>query len=75
MGADQGADGGGVRKATPVMCQSRASMEEDLPEAADAPTGATFLFVEVEDLDRVEAALEGSSPWSRADRPSTAPTS
>ena len=105
MGADQGADGGGMRKATPVlyveevepcvafwverlgfevtgevphgdavgfamlerngvevMYQSRASMEDDLPQAADAPTGATFLFVEVEDLDGVEAALEGVEP-------------
>lgn len=42
-----------------VMYQSRASMEDDLPEAADAETGGAFLFVEVDDLDAVERALEG----------------
>lgn len=45
-----------------VMYQSRASLEDDLPEAADAETGGAFLFVQVDDLDAVERALEGIDP-------------
>lgn len=46
---------GGVQ----VMYQTRASVENDLPELADTPMGGTLLFIEVEDIDAVEAALEG----------------
>lgn len=45
-----------------VMYQSRTSLEDDLPEAADAETGGAFLFVEVDDLDAVERALDGVEP-------------
>lgn len=50
------------RDGVEVMYQSRASVEDDLPEAAGIPTGGTFLFVEVDDLDAVEAALAGVEP-------------
>lgn len=40
-----------------IMYQTRASVENDVPELADRPTGSAFLFIEVTDLDGVEAAL------------------
>lgn len=45
-----------------IMYQTRRSIEGDVPELADTPVGGTLLFLEVEDLDRVEAALEGIEP-------------
>lgn len=45
-----------------VMYQSRASLEDDLPDAADAETGGAFLFVEVDDLDAVVGRLKGIDP-------------
>jgi uncharacterized glyoxalase superfamily protein PhnB len=42
-----------------VMYQTRASVESDLPSMADTPMGGTVLFVEVDDLDAIETALEG----------------
>lgn len=43
-----------------IMYQAHASMANDLPQLADFPLGGTLLFIEVEDLDAVEAALEGA---------------
>lgn len=45
-----------------VMYQTRASVEGDLPAMADTPMGGSILFMEVGDLDEVEAALEGVEP-------------
>jgi len=43
-----------------VMYQSFASLAEDMPHLSEAAhAGKTFLFVEVPDLDAVEAALTG----------------
>lgn len=42
-----------------IMYQTRASMENDVPALADRAVGSAFLFIEVEDLDAVEAALSG----------------
>ena len=42
-----------------IMYQSVASVNADVPELASTPTGATFLFIEVENLDAIVAALEG----------------
>jgi uncharacterized glyoxalase superfamily protein PhnB len=42
-----------------VMYQTRASVESDLPSVAETPMGGTILFVEVDDLDAIETALEG----------------
>lgn len=40
-----------------VMYQSYASIESDLAALASTPPGGTLLFIEVEDLDAVEARL------------------
>lgn len=46
-----------------LMYQSRASMRDDVAELADStPLGGNLLFVEVNDLDGVVAALEGIDP-------------
>jgi uncharacterized glyoxalase superfamily protein PhnB len=45
-----------------VMYQTRRSVEGDVPELAGRPMGGSFLFVEVDDLDAVERALEGVEP-------------
>jgi catechol 2,3-dioxygenase-like lactoylglutathione lyase family enzyme len=43
-----------------VMYQTRASVQADAPAVAERhPTGGSFLFMEVEDLDAVERAMEG----------------
>jgi uncharacterized glyoxalase superfamily protein PhnB len=43
-----------------VMYQSYASVEKDLPAvAAEARKGPSFLYLEVDDLQAVRAALEG----------------
>lgn len=42
-----------------IMYQTRASVQNDVPALADTPMGGTLLFIEVEDLDAVERALEG----------------
>jgi uncharacterized glyoxalase superfamily protein PhnB len=42
-----------------LMYQSRESVLKDLPPLADSPMGGTFLFIQVDDLDAIERALEG----------------
>jgi hypothetical protein len=43
-----------------LMLQSHASIMDDVPAVAEAARqGPSFLFVEVEDLDTVEAAMAG----------------
>jgi hypothetical protein len=42
-----------------IMYQTRASIAND-PQLADFPLGGTLLFIEVDDLDAFEAALEGA---------------
>lgn len=51
-----------ARDGVELMYQSRASMAEDVPPLARDPAGPSFLFLIVEDLDAVEAALEGIEP-------------
>ena len=43
-----------------VMYQTRASVEGDVPSLADTPMGGNLLFIQVDDLDAVEAAVEGA---------------
>ena len=43
-----------------IMYQTRASIGDDLPQLLDMPMGGTLLFIEVDDIDAVELALEGS---------------
>lgn len=45
-----------------VMYQTRASVQEDVPALGGMPMGGSMLFVEVDDLDAVERALEGIEP-------------
>jgi uncharacterized glyoxalase superfamily protein PhnB len=42
-----------------LMYQSRESVLKDLPQLADSPMGGTVLFIQVDDLDAIERALEG----------------
>jgi hypothetical protein len=44
-----------------VMYQTRASLAADLPALAGAPSGGTFLYLEVMDLDAVIEAI-GDAP-------------
>ncbi|HEX2095144.1 MAG TPA: VOC family protein [Longimicrobiaceae bacterium] len=45
-----------------VMYQTRESVEKDVPPLASSPMGGSFLFIQVDDLDVVERALEGVEP-------------
>jgi uncharacterized glyoxalase superfamily protein PhnB len=45
-----------------VMYQSRASVQGDVPELASTPMGGSCLFIEVGDLDEIEASLEAVEP-------------
>ncbi len=49
---------GGVQ----IMYQTRQSVAHDLPALVDTPMRGSLLFVEVEDLDDVDRALEGILP-------------
>ena len=40
-----------------IMYQTRASVADDIAPLADSPMRGSFLFLEVENLDAVEAAL------------------
>jgi len=45
-----------------VMYQTRESVRGDVPELADTPRGAAFLFITVDDLDEVIEALGDIAP-------------
>lgn len=45
-----------------IMYQTKESVRNDVPELGDGVTGGSFLFIEVDDLDAVESALEGIEP-------------
>lgn len=45
-----------------VMYQTFASIANDVAALADTPPGGTLLFIEVEDLDAVQAALGDTEP-------------
>jgi len=45
---------------TEVMYQTYASLEEDNPLLAETKKGPTFLYIEVDNLDAVLAALKGA---------------
>lgn len=51
-----------AREGVEVMYQTRASVAHDVPALAGTPMGGSMLFLEVEDLDVVVAALEGIEP-------------
>lgn len=42
-----------------IMYQTRASIAADVPQLSETPMGGALLFIEVDDIDAVEAALEG----------------
>lgn len=48
------------RDGVEVMYQTRASVEADLPALADTPIGGSILFIQVDALDPVVQALEGT---------------
>ena len=45
-----------------IMYQTRDSVQNDVPELAGTPMGGNLLFIQVEDLDSVAAALDGITP-------------
>lgn len=45
-----------------IMYQTKESVRSDIPALTENPMGGSFLFVEVEDLDAVESALQGIEP-------------
>ncbi len=45
-----------------IMYQTRASVENDVPQLADTPMGGSLLFITVDDLDAIERALQGIEP-------------
>lgn len=50
------------REGVQVMYQTYASIANDVPALSKTPAGGTLLFIEVDDLDAVETALEGVEP-------------
>lgn len=42
-----------------VMYQTRTSVANDVPALAETPMAGAFLFIEVDDIDGIEAALKG----------------
>ena len=51
-----------VKDGVELMYQTRASVAADIPPLGQTPMGGTFLFIEVEDVDAVERALDGIEP-------------
>ena len=51
-----------VRDGVEIMYQTVDSVRADVTPLADRPTGSSFLFVEVEDLDAIERALADVKP-------------
>ena len=51
-----------VKGGVEIMYQSVESVRADVPPLADGPAGASFLFIEVENLDEIARALEGVVP-------------
>lgn len=49
-------ENGGIQ----VMYQTRASVRADIPALAGSPANASFLFIEVDDLDAVEKLIEAA---------------
>lgn len=45
-----------------IMYQTRRSVASDIPALADTPMRGSFLFIQVDDLDAIENALEGIEP-------------
>lgn len=45
-----------------IMYQTKASVAADVAPLASAPMKGTFLFLQVDDLDAIERALQGVSP-------------
>lgn len=45
-----------------IMYQTRASVASDIPPLAASPMKGTFLFIQVDDLNAVERALQGITP-------------
>lgn len=45
-----------------IMYQTKASVASDIAPLAASPMKGTFLFLQVDDLDAVESALDGITP-------------
>src|SRR5688572_4541011 len=48
-----------VRDGVEIMYQTRSSVRGDVPALADSPMGGTMLYIDVDDLDAIEKALNG----------------
>lgn len=51
-----------ARNGLEIMYQSVESVRADIPPLAESPAAASFLFIEVDDLDAIERALAGIGP-------------
>jgi uncharacterized glyoxalase superfamily protein PhnB len=52
------------RDAAEIMYQSYASVEKDVPAIASAARkGPTFLYIEIENLDTIKAAVKGAEVY------------
>ena len=51
-----------VKGGVEIMYQTVESVRADVPPLADTPAASSFLFIEVDDLEPVLAALEGVTP-------------
>src|SRR3954468_14385271 len=49
-----------VKDGYEVMYQAQASVEADAPVLSSHPLGGTMLFIEVDDIDAIENALQGT---------------
>lgn len=50
------------RDAVQIMYQTRASVAADVPPLGDTPGRGTFLFLEVDDLDRIAQVFKDLKP-------------
>ncbi|MGH7471141.1 MAG: VOC family protein [Longimicrobiales bacterium] len=48
-----------ARDGVEIMYQTRDSVRQDVPPLAESPMRGTMLYLEVDDLDAVERALDG----------------
>lgn len=48
-----------VGRGVEIMLQSRAGLAAELPAVAAAPCGPSFVFIEVDDVEDIQARLQG----------------
>ena len=51
-----------VKGGVEIMYQTVDSVRADVPQMAETPPASSFLFIEVDDVDAIQAALAGVTP-------------